>query len=142
MIFFYLVQIKIYNWQGFPLKPVAGGNPPFAVASSAGFFTDKNINLKRNKYLFQMFTGSQETYCRGHDKQGMKSQCLPWAKYSSHEFRSLIGCLFKVRMYRFFLKITRETFRWSLKDNNREVPMVINSWVFLKLIKRKDNQIG
>ena len=50
--------------QGFPLKPVAGGNPPFAVASSAGYFTDKNINSKRKKYLFQMFTGSRETYFR------------------------------------------------------------------------------
>ena len=74
--------------------------------------------------------------------RGMKSQCLPWAKYSSHEFRSLIGCLFKVRMHRFFSKITRETFRWSLNDNNRDVPMVINSLAFFWRLKREDNQIG
>ena len=79
---------------------------------------------------------------RGHDKQGWKvSVYLPWAKYSSHEFRSLIGCLFKVRMHRFFSKITRETFRWSLNDNNRDVLMVINSLVLAFITWRQSNRM-
>ena len=93
----------------------------------------QNINSKRKKISFSnVYLQLRDvlSQSRAHNKLGMKSQCLPWAKYRSHEFRSLIGCLFKVKMHRFFSKITREKSRWSLKDNNRDVPMVINSLAF------------